>query len=142
MSVALSLLLVYDTLLSLDQEVEYIWNGELSSVKILYFCTRYGIICSSMISMACKSRLPEGRRYSVQLRHAVMFPTGMSSRVGIRKTSVHPSLTPFQNEPVLLWVFHLVRLVRHHGHTNRRSSFFPSNEKGGQLISSIPPPGV
>lgn len=62
MSVALSLLLVYDTLLSLDQEVEYIWNGELSSVKILYFCTRYGIICSSMISMA------------------LMFPTGMSSR--------------------------------------------------------------
>ncbi|KAJ7190835.1 hypothetical protein GGX14DRAFT_603413 [Mycena pura] len=53
-----SMLLIYDTLLSVGQDYRYIWKSEWGVVKVLYLWTRYGAFIDT--AMAVHKRLNAG----------------------------------------------------------------------------------
>ncbi|KAF8978497.1 hypothetical protein BDQ17DRAFT_1265594, partial [Cyathus striatus] len=54
---------VFDTLLTLDIEVTFIWSTPWNVIKVLYLVTRYLAFIDSSLNVLCKLRVQTFRRY-------------------------------------------------------------------------------
>ncbi|KAI0073094.1 hypothetical protein K474DRAFT_269465 [Panus rudis PR-1116 ss-1] len=74
LAVSLSVML-YDTALTLDRELVYIWRNRWTSMTYLYFITRYSTIFGLVLELALK--LGHWKSLAVPVRGSPIRPSSM-----------------------------------------------------------------